>query len=762
MKPALPPALLVGLVLFFYGSLIAFDERQVRLGEDIALFYYPWRVFAQESLNAGVWPLWKPYSFAGIPFLASLEAGLFYPAFWLAIFLPVGCGLVWDQLLHLCLGALGMYFLLLHYTRSVPAALFSGLAFPLGTFFATRVAFGHVPVIEAAVGLPWFLLLTEKVLAEPKGWRWPVLLGSAYGMNLLVGFPEISFMAGAVFTLRWLTALRTQPVALALALRYGVVVLVSLGVSAVQLAPALTVLERSARTALPMRFVREQSLPPLALPTLAVPALLGSAATHNALLKGPSVEMPGYVGVLTLHFALAALILARRRRTGFFVGLLLGGLLLAMGPYNPLYSLLARLPGLSFIARPVRWMFLVAFTLPVLGGLGLAAILESTTSATRRRLQQVRLLSVAVVALGLGALLATLGGRSKLTALGQARILASYPENPERQLTKLAGLLTGQRQGIGLFVVFSAVALGFLWGRRRHPALAYLPSVVLYLDLGLANAPSLGLPKALLAPPVDTFQSDLPEDARAFRFLPLEDSKIWPESGALTKQYSAVGYDSLTSKELFAYLAAALGKPAADLDPLSPTTTAADWPQTRNGLLDRLGVRYVASKEELPLPRVAPGLYLRDSALPLARVVHTVLVEQNKEYALERLKTLAPAAALIEQKVLVSPTTAPEICKTQRPTPSSIRTETTLTAPGLLVVHEAYYDGWEARIDGKPSPVLRADYLFMGVPLEAGRHTIELTYQAPYSAMGRRITALTTGGLVIFFVLGLTKRRKIR
>jgi uncharacterized membrane protein YfhO len=62
-------------------------------------------------------------------------------------------------------------------------------------------------------------------------------------------------------------------------------------------------------------------------------------------------------------------------------------------------------------------------------------------------------------------------------------------------------------------------------------------------------------------------------------------------------------------------------------------------------------------------------------------------------------------------------------------------------APGerLLIVPQAYFPGWEARVDGTVAPIVRADYFFQGVYVPAGTHRVELTY---------RPTSVTIGLLV--------------
>jgi hypothetical protein len=51
-------------------------------GGDLASFFYPIHVFVSESLHAGEWPLWNPHLFAGMPFAADIQSGLFYPLNW--------------------------------------------------------------------------------------------------------------------------------------------------------------------------------------------------------------------------------------------------------------------------------------------------------------------------------------------------------------------------------------------------------------------------------------------------------------------------------------------------------------------------------------------------------------------------------------------------------------------------------------------------------------------------------------------------------
>ena len=75
-------------------------------------------------------------------------------------------------------------------------------------------------------------------------------------------------------------------------------------------------------------------------------------------------------------------------------------------------------------------------------------------------------------------------------------------------------------------------------------------------------------------------------------------------------------------------------------------------------------------------------------------------------------------------------------------TASEFSLKTQAKAPSFLLDSDIYYPGWNVYIDGKQSKIFRADYLFRGVIIPAGNHTIRFAYQ-PISL---------TIGLWLFFI----------
>ena len=80
--------------------------------------------------------------------------------------------------------------------------------------------------------------------------------------------------------------------------------------------------------------------------------------------------------------------------------------------------------------------------------------------------------------------------------------------------------------------------------------------------------------------------------------------------------------------------------------------------------------------------------------------------------------------------------------------------------PGVLVLTDVAYPGWQATVDGRETPIARVDFLLRGIALPPGRHRVELRYR-PLSWRVGWITSLVAL-LVLLALVGFGLRRRDR
>jgi uncharacterized membrane protein YfhO len=87
--------------------------------------------------------------------------------------------------------------------------------------------------------------------------------------------------------------------------------------------------------------------------------------------------------------------------------------------------------------------------------------------------------------------------------------------------------------------------------------------------------------------------------------------------------------------------------------------------------------------------------------------------------------------------------------------PNCIEIETRNSQQGFLVLSEVYFDGWEARVDGKPAKIYRTDYTLRGIVVPAGSHQVEFVYRPRSFRLGAigfafGAAVLLLGGLFVY------------
>ncbi len=208
-------------------------------------------------------------------------------------------------------------------------------------------------------------------------------------------------------------------------------------------------------------------------------------------------------------------------------------------------------------------------------------------------------------------------------------------------------------------------------------------------------------------------------------------------------------------------------------------------------LLDLVGARSalvsMTSSEEISRPiEIAEDMLLgeRPTALPRTWIVHDVKVlpplESNSPRRIEKFTSEIAfpdgqprdwrATAVVETRstLSVSPvaegTTRSESCRIVAAEPSRVEIDARLTAPGLVVLSDQHYPGWEAFVetDGerRTVPILRTNRVMRGVVLPAGKHRLVYRYRPRSILYGALISGASACVLLSVALVGWLSRRK--
>jgi Bacterial membrane protein YfhO len=95
-----------------------------------------------------------------------------------------------------------------------------------------------------------------------------------------------------------------------------------------------------------------------------------------------------------------------------------------------------------------------------------------------------------------------------------------------------------------------------------------------------------------------------------------------------------------------------------------------------------------------------------------------------------------------------------------RPDSDDVTLTATLACPGRVILSDILYPGWEASVDGRPAPLHEAWGALRSVDVDAGAHTIEMSYRPASVRIGAALSA--TGLLACLALLVWDRRSRSR
>ncbi|HEY3078300.1 MAG TPA: oligosaccharide flippase family protein [Chloroflexota bacterium] len=761
---------------------------------DAVLQNVAWKSFARDAFAGGELPLWNPYEYAGLPFLAGGQSGSLYPLGALFYLLPVERAYGPFLALHVFMaGAFAYAFARVLGCRPA-AALVGGVGFAFSAFLI--VSFTWPMIVSAAAWLPLLLLVVELIV---RGWErgappersvaLAVLGALALALQILAGHLEITFYAA--FTLLFygtgrlvLGPLRARRPGAALGglACLGLMGLLGPLVAAVQLLPFYELIGQNFRRGLvDYATVIGYALPRAQLATFLVPDFFGNPSHHDYLsllsrawrpapeaTEPPHtiwwgapknyVEAASYVGVLPLLLAPLGALLARTRQA--FLLALLGLLSLSLAFGSPLYGLLFfGVPGIDQLHTPFRWIYPYTIAVCALAALGV----ESVLRRGRGWLAGLGLLVGGLGGLGLAGLAIVALRPSRFAALADSALAGS--SRLRRAFADGDMLLSYQWRNALLLALALFLAGAALWLLVRRPRLgAGLAVAALALDLFLVhydfNTRADPAPIRAALPAVDLLR----QETEPFRIVGMVDGEpLAPIAGTRLGIEDVRGYDTVIPRRYVEYWS--LIEPPQGL--LYSKLQGLSRPESLGSpFLRLLNVRYVLSARPLDSPELEPAqagamhVYRLRDPMPRAFLVGLARHAGNDDEALALLR--APGFDPRREVVLTGAPPSPEsegavagsVTWLERRS-DRLRLDVEADRPAYLVVADFHFPGWLASVDGADVPILLANHAFRAVAVPAGRHAVELRYRPDSVRLGGALSGLAgLGSLLALAVCG--------
>jgi hypothetical protein len=707
---------------------------------DIANLQYPLRFFAGQEWRQGRVPLWTPGVYMGYPLQAEGQAGVFSPVN-LILFdlLPVPDALNAGSLLPFLIAAVGTYLFTRELGASATGALLAGFVYAFSGFYIAHVK--HIPIVSTASWIPVVFWLVERGVRRSDG----ALLGAGLvmGVQWLSGSPQMAYSSAAIATLYFAVRAwqrreerslrRTVPI-------YGAALLLSWGLAAVQLLPTFQLTGFSERAGgVSYDFVARFPYALANLKTWLYPLANGSPGTGDQAVSSIFWEDYAYVGLIPLALGLVGgAMLARRSGTArVLLGLLAITFILVLGPNTPLFRIAYQtVPGLGFFRFPQRFLALVTLFIASLAGLALTRlqswVAEGADSGRGRKSRKEgerrfsrRRLSDLVTGLVLVLVVADLYfWHLPWNAIVDRDLWLTPPETAQAMEA---------RAGSELYRVFSYDVYDTFRAAYRQ-AKGWRGDLEPYVAQREFLQPSLNL--IYDVPTADGYVNLVPDCV----------ATVWG-----TEKQKGVMDSGLVPADGFLLAKRGFVK-----------------------LLGMLNVRFLITSqpvqdEDLQLVGVyGPGAHLYENRQtgPRALVVpdYTVAGDITSALALMASPSFDPETTVV---LLEPPDLPPEGAEGTGTgaregfdgsvdilayEPNRVVLEAELNGPGWLVLNDAYYPGWEATVDGQPSPVYASNGCVRAVPLEAGGHEVVFRFRPRPLLLGGAISAVSA---LMFVAVGL-------
>lgn len=445
------------------------------------------------------------------------------------------------------------------------------------------------------------------------------------------------------------------------------------------------------------------------------PDYFGNPATLNYWGMWNYGEMVGYVGVGGLLLALIGI----GSQTMFWLFMVIISLLFAVASPVAYLPFQLHLPLISSL-QPTRLLVIIDFSLSVLAAYGLSAITD--TIKHKKAFQWVSVLFLLLVVLWFGAF------APKLFGIPLDKVILI-----KRNLVVPTVIFIGS--GLLLMLLITL--------KRHNKFLPLLTSCIILftvVDLFRFGWKFTPFTDTSYFFPTTKIISYLQKQPKPFRIMTTDDRILPPNVNEFYGIESINGYDPLYSSR-YEEFAAAMGRGSPNISPPFGFNRILVPKNVQSPLLPLFNVQYVLSFDDLSrmgfqkvLTEGKTMLFVAPNFLPRAYLVEQPIFLINKQAIMNKLYNPAfkpGISAVVEYPVqtINVPLTTSETVEIKRYADDQISFKVSTMVPRLLVVSNSYISGWHAYIDKKATAIYRTNYVFMGVLVPTGSHSVDLIYR---------------------------------
>ncbi len=798
--------MLAAVYVVFWGVII--DDRPYGMSGDTISAFQWFKALDHIRETEHTDPLWVPYIYGGMPVAGSLlfprevnyvEVYLFTNILGNLLFLFSGAQYL---LVHVLLAGVFMYLLVRMLAFSHLQALLAGLVFMLHPHAISLWEAFHWSKLATWSFIPLLFLLTWE-LFRGRSILTLGLLGAAIGTMFLNGHPQIAFygmlVVAGYFVYEGVLSVRREPArVLWTALLLGTAILIGLAIYSYELLPTREYAQYSVRGGGSVGasgganydWATNWSLHPLEMLNYVIPSFFGFSSQYVTQWQGqemalplywgwmPFTDTPEYIGIVPLILSLIAMTYRRNRMTWFLALFSLLVFMISFGNFfSPVFDLFFHyFPYFNKFRAPSMVLFLIPFTLGLLGMYGLSHVIESLQRAGDGGGRPVRAEGMKRWVAGLGIILAlSFLGKGVLRDFMSGFMFEKAGE-VQQYGVQVADKLKELRfdvlwKDLITILIFSCAALGLMYFYLRKIITASVLTagliVITLADLLPINArfvnprPQKDIEESLKPDATMTF---LKADTTVYRVLALEQNLFRDNTLMNSFIQSVSGYSPAKLRIYQEMIDSVLVHPTIPGIPVNMNVVA------------MMNAKYVIANSMLPADRfrqvhVDPekklATYLHPGAMDRAWFVDTVAVagSASEVYAMMNSTDWNPRVAAIMEQAPSEPSGKPDSSSVDivRYGSREIALSVFTSGPALLVLSEVYYPaGWTATVDGKETAIYKTNAILRSVVVPAGRHEVRLLFDPPAYDIGFTMTSIGWGVAFVLIVLGAFRNDGIR